>query len=307
MGTLAFNSGDALPSEGLSAALAGLPQGAPVAIMVHGFRYCPSSVDGNPHRLILGDDPISDNWKIVSWPRRLGLAGEAGLAIGFGWSARGTIWQAYGAAPEAGQNLSRLLSEIARLSPRRPVHLIAHSLGARVVLHALSRVAPGAVGRVVLISPAAFRGEAEQLARSPGARGTEVISVLSRENNFYDLMLRAALPHCGATLGGGGPNLPGWLDLRLDDDAAIAALAQLGHRIAASTRKVCHWSGYLRPGIWAFYRELLSNPSRLTMPLLRSALSPELSDMGEAATALGPLPYMPRPRALPKAPRPSQP
>lgn len=269
MGTLAINAGDGVASGRLQPALARLAPGAPIVVMVHGFRYCPSSAATDPHRHILADRPATDHWKTVSWPARLGLRGAQGLAVGFGWPASGTIWQAYGRAPRAGADLAALLDRIGTAAPGHPLHLMAHSLGARVGLHAMA-LAPRRVRRAVLISPACFRAEARRLAPETGA---EVFSVLGRENTAYDWMLRAVLPHGGCTLGRGGPGGERWLDLHLGAAHVRAGLARLGHQIAPPRARVCHWSGYLREGVWDLYRALIQRPGETPLPVLRAQLA----------------------------------
>lgn len=271
MSTLAINAGEDQAMRCLPATLARLAPGAPVVVMVHGFRYCPSGRATDPHRHILSDNPETDHWKAVSWPGMLGLRGEHGLAIGFGWSAGGTIWGAYRRSTGAGQALGDLLETLHRLAPGHPVHLVAHSLGARVALRGAARA--GTVRRAILINPAMFRSDASDL-RDP-LRGTEVFSVLTRENRAYDWMLRAVLPSYGPTLGRGGPDWGSWLDLHLSHPDALRGLAQLGHDIAPPQARICHWSGYVRAGVWDFYRRLIHRPSETPLPLLRAATTPQ--------------------------------
>ena len=266
---------DRLPDRAaLEAALAGLPRGAPIVVMIHGFRFSPADPAHDPHRHILSLEPEAACWKAVSWPRHLGLGGDRGLAIGFGWEARGLIWGAHRRAARAGLRLARLLRLLAEMAPDRPLHLFAHSLGARVALQGLARVEAGTVQRVILISAAVFRAEAARLARASGARTAEIVNVTGRENTLFDLLLRAALPHRGATLGRGGPDLPGWIDL------PMARAPDLGHRLAPARVRVCHWSGYLRPGIWSLYRALILRPTETPLPWVRARL-----DSTEAKTS----------------------
>ncbi len=269
MTLLSINAGDPVPVAGLARALAALPAGRPVVVMIHGFKFCPSAPRTSPHTHILSAAPSRACWKAISWPRHLRLGGDRGLAIAFGWPARGTIWQAYGRAAGAAGSLARLLRTLHRLDPARPVHLIAHSLGARLALLALRGLEPGTVHRMVLIAPAVFRAEAAAAMDTPAGRRAEVFSVLGRENTLFDLLLRTAFPASGPTLGRSGPALPRWLDLRLDRAGVLAALAGLGHRIAAPRARICHWSGYLRPGIFGLYRALLHRPAETPLPLLR--------------------------------------
>jgi hypothetical protein len=114
-----------------------------------------------------------------------------------------------------------------------------------------------------------------------------VFNVTAPENTLFDLLLRAALPFRGPTLGRGLPGLPNWLDLPLADPLALDALARLGWRIHPPRAAVCHWSGYLRPGLFRFYRALLAEPRRTPLPLLRAHLAPVHSP----SAATSPLPF----------------
>jgi hypothetical protein len=259
----------------LRAAAGALPPGAPVVVMLHGYRYSPARPGGDPHRHILSLAPDRSAWGAVSWPRRLGLAGGGGLALAWGWEAGGSLWGAHRRARRVGARVAALAGMLRAAAPGRPVHLFAHSLGARVALAALSKVEPGAIARAILIAPAASRAEARAAADSPGGRAAEVVAVSGRENLPFDGLMRLALPWEGRRLGPGDVTAPGWLDLPLDRPEALAGLARLGWRVPPARAAVCHWSGYLRPGIWALYRDLLHRPEATPLPVLRAATARE--------------------------------
>jgi hypothetical protein len=266
---------DRLPDDAtLSAALAALPAAVPIVVLIHGFRFDPASPAHDPHRHVLALDPGRTCWKAVSWPRHLGLAGERGLAIAFGWQARGTIWTAHRRAAAAGARLARLIDALGRAAPGRTVQIFAHSLGARVALTALPLLAPGRIGRIVLIAAAAFAAESRRAMASPAGRTAEVINVTGAENRLFDLLLRIALPLRGPTLGCGIADLPNWLDLPLDDPATLARLRRMGWRVGAPAARVCHWSGYLRAGIFRLHRRLLTDPESTPLALLGSGRLP---------------------------------
>ncbi|MFC2968964.1 alpha/beta hydrolase [Acidimangrovimonas pyrenivorans] len=258
----------------LAGALAALPAGAPIMVMLHGFRFSPTVIGQSPHSHILSLEPDPQCWKALSWPRHLGFEGAAqeGLAIAFGWEARGTLWRAYDEAALAGRALATLLNRIAALAPGRRVGALAHSLGARVLLQALPHLDSPAVDSAVLLAAAEFRSRAAAALASPAGRAVEIVNVTSRENALYDLMIETLIPRPrDRTLGRG---LPGpsrrWLDLPLDHAPTLAALSGLGHPVAPPGRRACHWSTYLRPGVFGLYRALLEG--ELALGALRAAL-----------------------------------
>jgi pimeloyl-ACP methyl ester carboxylesterase len=276
MALVTVNAGaDGLDADraALAAALAALPAGAPVVVMIHGYRFMPGQPGHCPHEHILSLCPTPGVPRAVSWPDRLGLAGDrAGLAIAFGWPARGSLRDCYARADQAGAHLAELIARLRRLAPDRPVDVIAHSLGARVALRALPLLAPGDVGRMILLAGAELRGPAAAAMDTPAGRAAEVLNVSSRQNALFDLMLRAALTGgLSRSVGAGlARPLPNWTDLHIDRADTLAALASRGFPLAPPGHWVCHWSAYLRAGVFPLYCAILSGD--LPLSSLRAAL-----------------------------------
>lgn len=273
-------AGAAGAEAAIRAAAAALPPGAPVVVMVHGRGYRPGHPDACPHRLLYADRATDGRSRYISWPRRLGLAGPGGgrhpgLAIGFGWDGRGTIWTAARAADHAATGLARLVTLLRRAIPDRPVDLIGHSLGARVILSSLAYLHAGAVGRIILMAGAEFVARATSALATPAGRTAELVNILSRENDLYDWLLETALAPLGGSraLGAGLGHLPNAVDIQIDGRAARRGLARLGFRLAEPRLRVCHWSVYLRPGVFPFYRALLHRRDTLSLTDLRAAMA----------------------------------
>ena len=265
-----------LPTLTAAGAMPRVPDGpGPIIIMVHGYKFSPDVPRHDPFRHILSMRPDPNRRKAISWPRHLGFHGrpDQGLAIGFGWHARGAIWHATQAALGAGAALAQVIEHLQSLNPARPIHAMAHSLGARVVLEAMARLDGPALNRVILLSPADWTDHADAALDSPAGEAAEVFNITARENDLFDTLLSRAVPQPAPVLGLGLPGAPGnWLDIQLDHPLTEAALARLGHQIAPSGRTVCHWSSYLRPGVFPFYKRLLRAPETLSMTQLRAAL-----------------------------------
>lgn len=268
------NAGSA-PPQGLMACAAALPPGAPIIVMIHGYRFCPTIPEHDPHRHILALEPAEDARRALSWPRALGLSaeGDEGLGIAFGWSARGALRAAYRGAEEAGADLAALIAALSQAA-NRPVAIIGHSLGARVALAALRRAEPGQIGRLVLLSAAEFRDIAEASADSPAGRRAEILNITSRENDPFDFGLELMLSAGRRAALGMGLSEPrrNWLDIQIDDDDSIAALRGLGFDISDRRARACHWSPYLRDGMFDLYRVALGQPWALPLALLRGQL-----------------------------------
>ena len=253
------------------------PPGEPVSILIHGFGYSPTSRDDNPHETLFAPHRQRCTRRAISWPWHLGFTTPKGrgLAIGLGWEARGSIWQAWAEAGRVGAELGAVLADLADWAGR-PVDLIGHSLGARVALAAVAAARPGSIGRVLLLAACEYRATALAAARSTAGRQAEFINVSSRENDIYDFMTERLIapPRRGDVMLGSGfeGSLSHWLDLQIDKPEVLGALRQVGHRIAPPRLTICHWSGYLRPGMMPLYRHLLQRRAELPLGLLRVAV-----------------------------------
>ncbi len=264
----------------LRAALDTAPQG-PIIILLHGYRFTPENPAYSPHNHIFSDQPDPQQKRAISWPRHLGfgrdLANE-GLCIGFGWHARGTIWQAYRAAKAAGKNLAKLINIIAELAPDRGINIMAHSLGARVFLTALPHIKSAPVKRAVLMAAAEMRDVTDGYLASLSGQSVEILNITSRENDLFDLLVETAIAPLRPTARSLGHGLAtpqhNWLDLQLDCPKTLRNLRHAGYPIAPPSRRVCHWSAYLRAGMFPLYSRYLRAPEALSINQLRQLVPP---------------------------------
>jgi pimeloyl-ACP methyl ester carboxylesterase len=275
------------PDAQIRHALAGLPADAPILIMIHGMGYVPGRATVDPHRLIYAPRSGQTTRRYLSWPRHLRFTPEPsaespaqpGLCIGFGWDGGGGVWAASRAAETSAQPLARLVQMVRRAAPGRRVDLFAHSLGARVALGAVPLLHAGALGRVFLLAGAELGPRALHALDTPAGRTAEFFNITTRENDIFDLLFELSqipLYGCGRSIGLGLRDAPNWLDLQIDHPPVLERLATLGFALAPPRLRICHWSVYLRPGIFRLYRALVHERARLAMPVLREALNEPL-------------------------------
>jgi hypothetical protein len=263
--------GLAIDADRLRRKLDQLPPGAPVVVMIHGWRYAPGFARDCPHGSILSMDPPCEDRRAVSWPRHLGLDGIHGLGIALGWNAKCDPWRAHLRAGWTGDILAEIAGKVHDHSGRS-IQVIAHSMGARVALSALHTARPGQISRLILLAAAETRGRTLATLDTPAGRAVEVINVATRENDLFDACFEWGI-HLGlrTSIGQGlGRSHPGWHDLWIDQPRTLDGLAALGHPLADPPRRICHWSPYLRPGTIALYRALLDGRLRARdLPLPR--------------------------------------
>jgi pimeloyl-ACP methyl ester carboxylesterase len=254
------------------------PSTGPIIVMIHGYKFAPGHPISCPHRHILSLSNPSDCWKAKSWPRALGFGSgfaDEGLGVGFGWHARGTIWQAYEEAGRAGAALAQLVAQIRQHAPGRDVHFFCHSLGARVALSGLHDLEPGAVRRVIMLNAAEFGTPARAAMDTPAGQGAEFINVTSRENDLFDFLMERLMRFergFDRTLSLAMPRAHNTLNIQIDKPEALATLALAGFPIAPPRGRICHWSAYLRPGVFELYRALLREPERMSLAVLKERL-----------------------------------
>ena len=249
----------------------------PVIIMTHGFKYDPDDARHSPHSTIFALHPRPDRTEEVLWPRHLGFGtGQAdeGLAIAFGWGARGNLWKALKRSRHAGQHLAEIIGEIRRLAPERDIHIITHSMGSEVAFEALEQLPARSVKRLVALTAASYRSRAEAALRGAAGQTVEFFNVTSRENDLFDFLFERLIepPKRRDRALGQGLAAPNAVTIQIDSDQALSALLDLGVRIAPPKRRVCHWSGYLRPGAMPFYARLMRSPETMRLKVLQDAM-----------------------------------
>ena len=267
------------------------PGTGPVVVMIHGYKYRPGDPRHCPHRHILALQPDDHPYRSPSWPRQLGFgagAAEEGLAIAFGWSARGPLWAARRRAVEAGRALAQVLRTVEARHPGRPVHMMAHSLGLELCMEALHHLPAGAVQRIIAMTGACYGSRVQAALGSEAGQTAELINVTSRENDLFEALFEwvIAPPARGDRGIGLSVAARNAVTVQIDHPAVLDALERLGQPLAAPERRVCHWSAYTRPGILRFYTALLRRPEAYPLSLLQQVLPPESAARWSRLTAL---------------------
>lgn len=249
-------------------------EAGPIIVMIHGYKYQPSSLHHCPHRQILSMSPTQNPLRAPSWPRQLGFGlghEKEGLALAFGWNARSGFRQAHANTTKAGHALGLALSRLYQQSPARPIHIISHSLGTAVALKALHDLPAGAVQRLISLTGAVYQSDVYAALATPAGRAAEFVNITSRENDAFDFIFeRLTSPKASDDFAiGQGIDAPNAVTLQLDCLQTLENLQRLGYQIAAPQRRICHWSSYMRPGALRLYKHLLRRPNHLPLSRLQ--------------------------------------
>jgi len=249
----------------------------PIVIMTHGFSFAPNHPRHCPHIHILSEKPSTNHFKALAWPSALGLVGEQanGDAIAFGWYARGSIWAAWRTAAKAGIGLGQLIEQIKQFAPHRPIFLMGHSMGARVIAGAFHNVPPRSVTAAIFLAGAEYQSNLKAALDTPAAQNAHIINMTSRQNWLFDFVFEILVPKkkwADRSIGRGLSD-PRIISCCIDDLNIRKVIKQLGVNLAPAERIFCHWSVYIRSGVFDFYRKLIFDPS--TIEHLRLSLPPK--------------------------------
>ncbi|WP_299149145.1 DUF726 domain-containing protein [uncultured Tateyamaria sp.] len=271
---LCLDRSPAAPASALRSAARGT---GPIIILIHGFKYDPTCPRHSPHSRIFAHRTHPDKPGDVAWLRHLGFGiGDAdeGLAIAFGWRARGHIWAAHASAKAAGRQLADMITDLHRHAPTRPIHVMTHSMGSEVIFEALRTLPAHSIRRIVTITGASYASSATAALQSRAGCAAELINITSRENDLFDFMyerlIAPPVPFDRAM--GCGFDLPNAVTIQLDCAHTLARLSRFGGHVAPARARVCHWSGYTRPGALRFYAHCLRTPKATPLAALQHAV-----------------------------------
>ncbi|MEX0308750.1 MAG: alpha/beta hydrolase [Tateyamaria sp.] len=291
---LSLHGSPASARSALNAAAAGT---GPIMVLVHGFKCDPGCAGCSPHATIFGRTPHPDKQDQTQWLRHLGFGTgdrDEGLAIAFGWRARGNLWRAQRSARVAGQHLANVIRTIREKAPHRPIHAITHSMGSEVVFEALQALQPHDMDRIIALTGASYASRAAAAMQTPAGRSAELFNITSRENDMFDFLFERLItpPVRGDWAMGAGVDLPNAVNVQLDCPRTLAILTRFGAHIATPRRRICHWSSYTRPGALRFYAHTLRDPEAVPLAALKHTLPAATTPRWSRMFAL---PQMPAP------------
>ena len=291
----------------------------PLVVMVHGFLYDPKAAisknpkdTDNPHGRVYHFTKKSEAHEqrhhTASWPLGLGFndpddRGNEGLAVAFGWHSQpgfassllnhfqNFYARAYDNAGQTAWVLVNLINVLADIVPNRPIDIICHSLGSRVVLRGISMLAKrdrdedGAptlsaeeskillerIGRVIILGGAEYVVEAQLLCRRIESQkldnGPHFYNVVSRENDVLDKLGENFGPRTFGNSQVIGHNGLGtkhktkyWIDLQIDSDDIQDWMKEKRQLNVSGDRPWNvwdHWYYYTHRGNMEMYKKIL--------------------------------------------------
>jgi pimeloyl-ACP methyl ester carboxylesterase len=314
-----------LQSE-IGRAAAALPAGQPPLVMVNGFLFDPKHAvspepgdTDNPHgRIYHFKDTGERNEQrhhTTGWPLWMGFdevdqAGGSGLAVAFGWHSQpgfasslidhfeNFYARAYENAGLAAWVLVNVLDELAAALPDRPIDIMAHSLGSRVVVRAIALAArhhpdlTERIGRVVFLGGAEYVVEAQlmtsRLHDLNRPRRPDFYNIVSRENDVLDKLGENFGPRTfgnSQVIGHNGLDLseravktvPNWIDLQIDGERLQDWMQeQRGIQVSGDRPNNIwdHWYYYTFRGNMDLYRGILRDRPLWDILAMRAAENP---------------------------------
>jgi pimeloyl-ACP methyl ester carboxylesterase len=182
----------------------------------------------------------------------------------------------YARAANVGQQLAHLLNQFGKIAPNRKIDIVAHSLGARVALQALSHLKRPNLGRMILMGAAEFRTAAKQAMIHSPKPGPEIYNFTSRENDLFDFLLEqmcSGQRHRDDCLGSGLPGADNtWIDIQIDHPRLPNLLKNRGIDLSPGRQALSHWGFYTRPGLFDLYSAILRDRPNWSIRALRSRM-----------------------------------
>jgi hypothetical protein len=243
---------------------------APPVVMIHGFRYHASSLDtDNAHRSTFRHwrtDILSSRHTIgYAWwscPGGMFSPFRHASSVATAWchGRYNTYRYAWDLAAAAGWQLVR---SIALMEIGKPIDMMAHSLGSRVVLAALRANPDLPVRRVVLLNGAELSRSAHETALlCPKVRFINMMVATDDVLRIFGSLFAPGSLYapCVGRAGLGEAAPKNWLDVQLDSPALQRWAADHGWPDVQGDNPKCaldHWFSHKHPGNWPLIRAAL--------------------------------------------------
>ena len=251
-----------------------LPSARHIIIMVNGFDYDPTETgEDNPHRTLFVD--WSDNihafaaheWECFSFGW---YSAELQPASWMGGLVRG-YWNPYRWGWELAGKAGGILAKT--IEPRlddsgSDIRIIAHSMGARVVLTALAQLPRSSVKRVLLLNGSEYSQTAWVVAHYTEAHVLNVVveadDVLSKLGSVF-----APQEFIESVVGQSGlaDSPDSWLDIRLDHPEVQRRASACGYDELRgdNPKKIAdHWYTYTHKPNWKLFGDFIGGGARLS-------------------------------------------
>ena len=187
--------------------IARLSPNQPVTIMVHGSGFSPYSNRADGQATIFARHLGAGNWQNRSWPQRfasLGTPDYSCLAITYGWDAiKSAILSGpnnaalYDAAAQEAQNLATVINTLHEIDTHRPINIICHGLGARIVMGSFQYQTGNHVNRVVILAGHEFSATTLTTLSQKNTKKTQFYNLLSDVTRQVDHRANAEMPKSG--------------------------------------------------------------------------------------------------------------
>ena len=258
-------------------------------IMIHGYKFDSTQRHHCPHATMFNPSAVEQDYRTLSWPDAFHMAPAGSCAIGFSWPARGRLKSVYHLAARAGVELGQLIKALRSNYPKTPIHLMAHSMGARVVLRAFHTLGAGNIERAILMFPAEYEVPSEAALNTDAGQTCEILTIASRENAFYEYLfswMNLAGHQMGRAFGGYQPSRTNHVTVWIDRKEIIDALHSMDIQVGTRKRRLCHWSAYTRTGIFNLYARWLFHPRQLPITTLQRITATNTTRSNEFSMAL---------------------
>lgn len=235
--------------------LARLSSDQPVTIMVHGGGFSPFSNRADGQATIYARHLGPKRWQSRSWPMRFASASvsvDETLVIGFGWNAvRSEILSGpnnaalFDATTAEAENLAKLVNTLAEAGNRRPINIVCHGLGARIVMQSFQYLSSNHISRVVILSGHEFSANTLTALSQPNTKQTQFYNMRSSATRLVDHRANAEMPKSGPKdrlIALGFPfQRHNWIDLETSQYDQRRQIMR-GASLPILRRRFCKWS-----------------------------------------------------------------